>query len=255
MFGLEEGLRSDLLSTIRVPKSFLFLTERLPKANYNPLKTKKIEKIKFLQTLAGYKDLSTNHSIAEDLTKETEGTEHYKKNKDYGKAYLPSVGKEAHSKYIMKIYGDRDKERRGRVAKLRTERSHETNISNIIFDDSTDYETKSIKQSIKARRLKNVETAEDKESIDTEILSKGKSSEQVPYRLPPYRAPYKVHNLNDDVVFEKQQPHQVRMRQIYGEKSLSSILNNSGVSVGKDSVHSMLRRHKNQVSGRSPSQE
>jgi len=31
-----------------------YLTERLPKPNYAPLKTKKIDKYRFLSTLAGY---------------------------------------------------------------------------------------------------------------------------------------------------------------------------------------------------------
>ena len=46
----DEGA-NDLLSTIRVPKNMLFLTERLPKPNYTLLKLKKIDKLKFVQTL------------------------------------------------------------------------------------------------------------------------------------------------------------------------------------------------------------
>ena len=33
-----------------------YLTDRLPKPNYAPLKTKKIDKKRFLQTLAGYQE-------------------------------------------------------------------------------------------------------------------------------------------------------------------------------------------------------
>ena len=261
LLGLEEGLQSDLLGTIRVPKSLLFLTERLPKANYSPLKTRKIEKMKFLQTLAGYKDIATHNSIADENTKETETIDSYKKShKDYPKGYRPSEGKEAHQKYILKVYGDRDKEKRaGRVSKMRTERSQESNISNAIFDDSVEYDVKTIKHhNMKARsRIQNLDTTEDKEISEAETIPKIKNMDQASYRLPPYKAPYKIHNLNDDVVFEKQHSHQARIRQIYGEKSQSSIVNvnNSAIHVGKESINSMMRRHKNQVSGRSPSQE
>lgn len=37
-----------LLTTIRVPKNFHYLTDRLPKSNYNPLKMKKIDRARFL---------------------------------------------------------------------------------------------------------------------------------------------------------------------------------------------------------------
>ena len=55
---VDEGV-PILMSTIRVPKNIHYLTERLPKPNYAPLKTKKVEKNKFLQTLAGYKDVES----------------------------------------------------------------------------------------------------------------------------------------------------------------------------------------------------
>ena len=41
-----------LLNTIRIPKNFHYLTERLPKPNYSPLKTRKIDKQKYLMSLA-----------------------------------------------------------------------------------------------------------------------------------------------------------------------------------------------------------
>ena len=55
---LEEHEKNILLSTIRFPKNLHYLTERLPKANYTPIKTVILEKNKFLQTLAGYEDTS-----------------------------------------------------------------------------------------------------------------------------------------------------------------------------------------------------
>lgn len=43
-----------LLNTIKVPKNIHYLTDRLPKPNYSPLKIKKIDKQRFMSTLAGY---------------------------------------------------------------------------------------------------------------------------------------------------------------------------------------------------------
>lgn len=42
---------SLMLQTIRISKNLHYLTERLPKANYTPLKLKKLDKGKFIQTL------------------------------------------------------------------------------------------------------------------------------------------------------------------------------------------------------------
>jgi NIMA (never in mitosis gene a)-related kinase len=43
----DEGM-PNLLQTIRVPKNIHYLTERLPKPNYSPLKLKKLDKVKFI---------------------------------------------------------------------------------------------------------------------------------------------------------------------------------------------------------------
>eukprot|EP00825_Cyclidium_porcatum_P029058 TRINITY_DN3113_c0_g1_i4.p1 TRINITY_DN3113_c0_g1~~TRINITY_DN3113_c0_g1_i4.p1 ORF type:complete len:631 (+),score=127.44 TRINITY_DN3113_c0_g1_i4:119-2011(+) len=50
--------QSFLLNTIRIPKNLHYLTDRLPKPNYQPLKLRKIDKHQFLQTLACYRELS-----------------------------------------------------------------------------------------------------------------------------------------------------------------------------------------------------
>mmetsp|Transcript_11331 Transcript_11331/g.9725 ORF Transcript_11331/g.9725 Transcript_11331/m.9725 type:complete len:83 (+) Transcript_11331:266-514(+) len=63
----ETMYQSNLLNTIRIPKNLHFLTERLPKPNYTPLKTKKIDKQKFLQTLGGYKDHKKGDHLLDDL--------------------------------------------------------------------------------------------------------------------------------------------------------------------------------------------
>lgn len=53
---LDENNVNLLLNTIRIPKNIHYLTDRLPKPNYAPLKTKKLDKKRFLQTLEGYQD-------------------------------------------------------------------------------------------------------------------------------------------------------------------------------------------------------
>ena len=50
-----EEVNPELMKTIIIPKNLHYLTDRLPKPNYTPLKTSQVEKYKFLQTLAGYK--------------------------------------------------------------------------------------------------------------------------------------------------------------------------------------------------------
>jgi len=59
---IDEAGSNLLLNTIRIPKNIHYLTDRLPKPNYAPLKTKKIDKKRFLQTLAGYQDLNDSQN-------------------------------------------------------------------------------------------------------------------------------------------------------------------------------------------------
>lgn len=58
---LDEIGPNCLMNTIRIPKNIHYLTDRLPKPNYVPLKTKKVDKKRFLQTLAGYQDLDSQN--------------------------------------------------------------------------------------------------------------------------------------------------------------------------------------------------
>ncbi|CAD8105281.1 unnamed protein product [Paramecium sonneborni] len=66
----EEGAKF-LLQTIRVPRNMHYLTDRLPKPNYNPIRMTKIDKQQFIQTLAIQKlnqeNLEENHSLHVDF--------------------------------------------------------------------------------------------------------------------------------------------------------------------------------------------
>ncbi|EAR83720.2 plant dual-specificity MAP kinase kinase family domain protein (macronuclear) [Tetrahymena thermophila SB210] len=59
---VDEAIQNNLLNTIKIPKNLHYLTDRLPKPNYEPLKTKRIDKRRFLQTLAGYTDIPDRES-------------------------------------------------------------------------------------------------------------------------------------------------------------------------------------------------
>ncbi len=50
LMEVDEG-NPIFLNTIKFPKNLHYLTERLPAPNYEPLKIKKVEKSKFVQTV------------------------------------------------------------------------------------------------------------------------------------------------------------------------------------------------------------
>jgi NIMA (never in mitosis gene a)-related kinase len=54
LYVVEEH-NANLLKTIRMPKNINFLQDKLPKPNYKPLKTKRVDKERFLMTLANHK--------------------------------------------------------------------------------------------------------------------------------------------------------------------------------------------------------
>ena len=62
-----------LLNTIRIPKNIHYLTDRLPKPNYLPLRTRKIDKQRFLQTLAGVRDITYEKAEEQSMSPELGG--------------------------------------------------------------------------------------------------------------------------------------------------------------------------------------
>ena len=244
---LEDGLQNSLLNTIRVPKNLHFLTERLPKPNYLPLRTRKVDKHKFLQTLAGYRDHS-NVSMFDEAVRGSESVDSYKKDKDHGRIYLPPVGKEIHSKDIAKIYGHREK--RDASSKLH---AHGTKIPGP-DSEIADSEIASVRKNVdlKKRKKKNIETDEDKEIITKERVGREREVDNLKRPIVANRIAYKVHDLNQDAVFEK---HIASIKNIYGGKSNSKIPTDVSSIHSKDPINAMIKRHKNQIMGRSPSQE
>ena len=49
---MDEG-ESTMLQTIRIPKNLHFLTEKLPKANYSPVKVVHLDRKGFFRTIGG----------------------------------------------------------------------------------------------------------------------------------------------------------------------------------------------------------
>ena len=120
----DEASQPNLLNTIRIPQNLHFLTERLPKPNYILFRTKKVDKNKFLQTLANKESSKLNNSgFEETMIKASESVDAYKKertekDKDKEKenrVYLPSIGhkessgSEAYKLMVLKEYKEKEK--------------------------------------------------------------------------------------------------------------------------------------------------
>ncbi len=71
----DEGM-PFLLKTIKFPKAFHYLTEKLPKANYNPIKLQKIEKQAFIQTLFAEKKEKKNESPSKIILPKIKNHDH-----------------------------------------------------------------------------------------------------------------------------------------------------------------------------------
>ena len=107
---VDDSEKSTLLKTIRFPKSLHILTDRLPKANYNPLKVVVLDKQKFVQTLAGLEDTGRQKErFDEHLARGSESVDTHKKSRDRNP--LPLI-KGAKSPNIF--HPDHDKQHSGR---------------------------------------------------------------------------------------------------------------------------------------------
>jgi hypothetical protein len=258
---IEEAFKSNLLSTIRIPKNLHFLTERLPKANYTPVKIKKVEKHHFLSTLAGYKDTSHNSSMIEDAVRGSESVDKptYRDRGDKNdriirgerpergdrsdpKVYLPPLSKDTHDSDIMKIYGTKDRKPKPNL--IEAERA----IINIEADLNP------IKKNPEPRKPKLRERSEREKELLKELKERErerehnrsieKESEYDRHEIGSYHRHqgsigggkdpiYKVHDLNKDA-----ERHMVNIKHIYGggkPKELSPI---------KDPLHAIIKRNK-----------
>jgi len=238
----DEDHQTTLLNTIRIPKNLHFLTERLPKANYNQMKTRKMDKNKFLQTLAGYKDLANHQLLLEENVRGSESVDSHKKDKESGRVYLPPVGKEG-NKDIMKIYGGRDKEKKEQISKPRPNNISRSSIAE--NDKNSEIADSEIVNPRKHRepRRKVVKGYDD----ENQVREGGEQREKTKHSNSgaPQRVGYKVHNLNQEYGND--------LKELYVGKSNPKMVPENGAV--KDPVHLMIKRHKNQIREPSPTSD
>ncbi len=84
----DDDEKSVLLSTIHFPKNFMTLNDRLPRANYSPLRVRKIDKSKLIETVSEG-CLNNSNLISENQKKNTE----YFENRSPD--FLPEIDKSA----------------------------------------------------------------------------------------------------------------------------------------------------------------
>ena len=238
---IDEAFQNQLLTTIRVPKNLHYLSDKLPKANYSPLKTKKVDRTKFLQTLAGYKETSADNSVLNEVVRGSESVDSYKKDKD-GRIYLPPVGKE---KEALKIKRPQEKDRKEQL------KGNGARVSAHAVDSSyenLDIDAANIKKVVEARK-KGKEL--DEENDTTQRGRAVASGRKVPGNVVANKIAYKVHDLNQDAIFDNNVSGK---KTLHGERSAPKIAA-ADILSGKDPVHSMAKKHREQLLNRSPTNE
>jgi serine/threonine protein kinase len=235
---IDETFQANLLTTIRIPKNLHFLTERLPKANYSPIKTRKVEKQKFLQTLAGYKDTSQNTSGIEEAVRGSESVEPYQKKG----SYLPPLGKDAQAgNEIIKIYG---KEKKYKNPLLEGEPKMIAPLEMDIppmkkNNENRKYRVKerTLEKDKEKERDRSIEREPEIERIEKESTHKYQSSIPVQHKEIREIPAYKIHDLNKDV-----DKHLSNIKHIYGGKSNGKIP--SDISPIKDPLQAIIKKNK-----------
>jgi len=242
---IDEALNTNLLTTIRIPKNLHFLTERLPKPNYSPIKTRKVEKQKFLQTLAGYKDSQNTSGVEEVGVRGSESVEPYQKKGDkQAQGYLPQLGKDpqAGNNEIIKIYG---KEKRyknplleGGEPKLLAPLDMEIpplkkpNENRKYRDKDRPAEKEKDRE-----RDQSIEREPEIERMEKESLHKHQNSNPAQQKELREIPAYRIHDLNKDV-----DKHLANIKHIYGGKSNGKIP--SDVSPIKDPLQALINKKK-----------
>lgn len=244
LLELEDGQHISLLNTIRIPKNLHFLAERLPKANYTQVKIKKVDKNKFLQTLAGYKD-SSNHSLLEDGPRGSESVDSYKKEKEHGRVYLPPVAKEGNPKEILKIYGA-GKDRKEPPAAAKHLSNNPSRVNGAEIEKAygeVDLDVVNPRRG-EPRRKKQVEPDAVKERDRSVDRSHGRN-ERKQSSGGGNRGSYRVHEVNQNATPDLSNLH---IRKSNPKIPVEPV-------APKDPIHMMLKRQKQDMMRRSPSQE
>ena len=189
-----------LLTTIRLPKNIHFLTDRLPKANYVPLRTRTIDKSRFLATLAGYKNVSNENRLQayeDHLMKGSESVDTHKKDK------LPGI--KDNREEIFRVYGNREKEKK--LLPIHKTNLNELNDRSLIQNE----------QELLIQRLAEEQRRGREREIRQHRGGAGHMQSEQPGRHilrdldkdaismepPTKRLGYAIHNLNSDVIFDE----------------------------------------------------
>ena len=226
LMEIDELLQNNLLNTIRIPKNLHFLTERLPKPNYTPMKIKKVDKHKFLQTLAGYKDSSLNVSLVEDNLMKI-GSEsvdsrkkQFKEVKNLGNIHLPPLqaygsginNSNKENNDILKIYAvhnEKGKER-PRIHSLNKQNLFE-NIDKNMIQVNKNNEILS-DQTVLKLDIKKIE--EKEKSKSPEKIKKDDNSPILG------NLGYRIHENGKEFIYDK---HMVNVKNIYGSNSIKKL--------------------------------
>jgi len=95
MKELDENYKADLLKTIKFPKHLHYLTDKLPKPNYTPLRLRQLDRNRFVSTLKGTRTESQKmHTLLEDPMKGQNTADILQKKANIQNMYLPKLSKE-----------------------------------------------------------------------------------------------------------------------------------------------------------------
>ena len=162
--------KNILLSTIRFPKNILYLTERLPKANYAPMRTRTMDKKKFLQTLAGVGQRH-NDSFEALIDRGAESVDHHHLRRKQEidnplkeKASLPPL-RDMQKAEILRAYGQREREK----PRLHPVKKPPTDEYIEKYSINVENEISKIKKQLESRRVKD---EEERRKIDREVKAK-----------------------------------------------------------------------------------
>lgn len=183
---LDESEKNMLLKTIRFPKSLNYLSDRLPKANYTPLKTVQLEKHQFLQTLAGHGERRKERSEDTHLVRESESLD--SKKKLFDKSSLPVI--RAANKQAISLANSRSQPElvKEPYEKIKTNRNDKINEVAPVEEDGEREPRKKEEQDIQQKLLiaKERERKEKEKEKEREILLLREKAKQkaAEYQVP-----------------------------------------------------------------------
>lgn len=190
LIELDGAGKNVLLSTIQFPKDLHYLANRLPKANYTPMRTRVLDRKHFIQTITG-RNVERNVSFDLGADRGSESFDHYEHRR---KTELEKLRREeknpsplyyARKDYLMRVYAQKEMEKPRLLAPL--EGNHDK------FSIDIEGEINKLKKELEARRLKD---EEDRKALSKVIKEKEqKEREDAKRRKEPEIYFYRNHDL------------------------------------------------------------